>query len=104
MRGRAAAALLVSAALAQAGCGGLAPGAADYSCGHVGRSATALRDQARSLADRERSRPTRLSSEEAVLDAEFQLEHACRGAADADRGYRRAGARRSAGWFSPVSR
>jgi hypothetical protein len=104
MRARAAVALLVGAALAQAGCGGPAPGAADYTCGHVSRSVTALRDQARSLVTREGSRPTRLSREEAILDAEFQLEHACRGAADADRGYRRAAERPSAGWYSPVSR
>jgi hypothetical protein len=42
------------------------------------------------MVDREGLRAHRLSREEAVLDAEFQIRRVCRGAADGDEPYVRA--------------
>jgi hypothetical protein len=104
MRGRMLIALaLVCAAVAQAACGRAPTGAAEYTCGHMRQTPSALRDQARVLVDREGLRVQRLSHEEAVLDAEFRIRRACEHAPDAARPYRRAAQLRSPGWLSPAS-
>jgi hypothetical protein len=90
MRRRVLPVLLASLALAQGGCGGTTSGAAGYTCGHMRDTTGAFREQARVMVDREGLRAHRLSHEEAVLDAEFQIRRVCRGAADGDEPYVRA--------------
>jgi hypothetical protein len=100
---RSALAALACLALAQAGCGDEEPGAAAYTCGQMHDSVGALREQARVLVSREGLRPGRLSREEAILDAEFQIRRACDGAGAGDQPYNRAAGLSSPGWFSPAS-
>jgi hypothetical protein len=96
------AALLACLALANAGCGEETARAATYTCGQMRHSAAALRDQARVLVTSER-RAGQLSREEAVLDAQFRIRRACKGAAADDRPYERAAGLSSPGWISPAS-
>jgi hypothetical protein len=103
MRGRAPAALLACLALAQGGCGEQTAAAATYTCGYMRDKPGAFREQARVLVSREGLRPHRLSREEAVLDAEFQIRRACDGAPDTVRPYHRAAGLSSAGWLSAGS-
>jgi hypothetical protein len=98
---RSALTALACLALAQAGCNDERPGAAGYSCGQMGDSVRALREQAAVLVSREGLRPGRLSREEAILDAEFQIRRACDGAAGDEQPYNRAAELSSPGWFSP---
>jgi hypothetical protein len=100
---RALAAVLACLALAQGGCGGVTTGAATFTCGHMRDTTGAFRQQARVMVAREGRRARRLSREEAVLDAEFQIRHACVGAADGDEPYRRAAGLSSPGWLSAGS-
>jgi hypothetical protein len=95
------AALLACLALAQAGCGTPATGAAAYTCGYMRDTPWAFREQARALVDREGLRAQRFSREEAVLDAEFRIRRVCDGAPDAERPYDRAARLSSPGWVSP---
>jgi hypothetical protein len=88
MRARPPIALLACLALAAAGCGGQNAGAASYTCGHMRDTVGAFRDQARLVVDREGFKTSALSAEEAVLDVELQVRHACRGAPDGYRPYR----------------
>jgi hypothetical protein len=97
------AALVGCLALAQGGCGAVTSGADDFTCGHMRDTTGAFRQQARVLVDRQGLRSHRLSREEAVLDAEFQIRRACAGAAGADRPYTRAAGLTSAGWLSAGS-
>ncbi|MDX6728169.1 MAG: hypothetical protein QOK49_2974 [Baekduia sp.] len=94
------AALVGCLALASGGCGAVSSGAAGYTCGHMRDTTGAFREQARAMVAAEGLRAHRLSREEAVLDAEFQIRHACAGAAAADRPYARAAGLRSAGLLS----
>jgi hypothetical protein len=104
VRRRVLAALLACLALAQAGCGTPAPGAAAYTCGYMRDTAGTFREQARALVDREGLRARRLSHEEAVLDAEFRIRRICDGAPDAEQPYHRAARLSSRGWVSPSAR
>jgi hypothetical protein len=103
MRGRVLTVLLGCLALAQGGCGGQTTGADAYTCGHMRDTVGAFRQQARVLVDRVGLRSHRLSLEEAVLDAEFEIRGVCDGAADADQPYDRAAALTSDGWVSAGS-
>jgi hypothetical protein len=94
------AALVGCLAVASGGCGAVSSGAAGYTCGHMRNTTGAFREQARAMVAGEGLRAHRLSREEAVLDAEFQIRRACDGAAAADRPYARAAGLSSAGLLS----
>ena len=74
--------VMLSLALAPAGCADQVTGAAAYTCGHMRDTVGSFRDQARLLVDREGFKTSALSVEEGVLDVELELRHACRGAED----------------------
>jgi hypothetical protein len=103
-RRRVLATLLGCLALAQSGCGSQPSGASAYTCGYMRDTTGAFRQQARALVDREGLRPQRLSREEAVLDAEFQIRRVCDGVPDTDRPYQRAARLSSRGWVNPSAR
>jgi hypothetical protein len=98
---RSALTALACLALAVAGCNEEKPAAAAYTCGDTDDSVRALREQAAVLVSREGLRPSRLSREEAILDAEFQIKRACDGAAAETQPYDRAAELSSPGWVSP---
>jgi hypothetical protein len=79
--------LLASIALAQTSCAGQTTGAATYTCGHMRDSVGAFRKQARLIVDRAGFKTSAVSIEEAVLDVELLVRHACRGVADGYRPY-----------------
>jgi hypothetical protein len=87
VRARRYIALLGCLALVPAGCGGQTAGAASYTCGHMRDTVGAFRRQARLIVDREGFKTSALSTEEAVLDVELQIRHACRDVADGYRPY-----------------
>jgi hypothetical protein len=100
MRLRLVAAVAGGLALAQAGCGGQATGAAGYTCGHMRDTTGAFRQQASVIVDGKRLRAHRLSREESVLGAELHVRRACDGAGAGDRPYRRAAGVDSPGWVA----
>jgi hypothetical protein len=73
---------MLAIAIAPAGCADQVTGAAAYTCGHMRDTVGTFRDQARLLVDHEGFKTSALSVEEAVLDVELELRHACRGAED----------------------
>jgi hypothetical protein len=104
VRARLLATILGCLALAQAGCGDdERTGAAAYTCGHMRDTSGAFRTQARVVVQQAGLRANRLTLEETVLDAEFEIRSVCDGAASDVRPYARAVTLSSPAWVSPAS-